>query len=81
MKLHLIAQQPAASRAAVSGGNGSPSGTPMSMPLAAVVTSVPAGQYVTLGYVDARPLWTADGSAVPATAPNRWGQLVQAGRP
>jgi len=80
VKLHLIGSQPQGSRAGMT-GHASPGGTPMTMPLSTVVTSVPVDQYVTLGYADIRPLWTTDGAAVPATAPLRWGQLAQAGRP
>jgi hypothetical protein len=77
-----IRQQPQTSRGQISGGGAaSPGGTPMTMPLSRVVTSVPAGQYVTLGYATVPPLWTTDGAAVPSTAPGRWGQLAAAGRP
>lgn len=57
-------------------------GVPMVMPLALVsVTAAPGGQYATIAYQDLPPIFTADGAAVPARAPGRWGQLAAAGRP
>lgn len=50
--------------------------TPMVMPLARVMIGADGMTYETL-----QPLWTADGAAVPATAPGSWGQLYAAGRP
>lgn len=63
------------------GGAASPPG-PQVMPMQAVIVGPTVGtDYVTLGAQDLRPLITADGAAVPATAPGRWGQVVAAGRP
>lgn len=48
--------------------------TPMTMPLALVRISDGG-----MSYQSMHPLWTADGAAVPATAPGSWGQLYAAG--
>lgn len=55
--------------------------TPMLMPVSQVQVSAPVAGYVTIGYRDLVPLWTADGAAVPAAVPGQWGQLRAAGRP
>jgi hypothetical protein len=61
---------------------GSLDGVPMTMPVAQVlVITPPGGQYSTITYQDMPPIFTADGAAVPASAPGRWAQLVAAGRP
>jgi hypothetical protein len=66
----------------VTGGQASPGGTPMVMPMAQVlVFPEPGGDYATIGYRGLRPVFTTDGAAVPASAPGRWGQLAAAGRP
>ena len=67
---------------AVTGGQASPGGTPMVMPMSQVlVYPQPGGDYMTLAYRGLRPVFTADGAAIPASAPGRWGQLAAAGRP
>jgi len=66
---------------AVSGGQASPGGTPMQMPLQTVIVQPVSSQYVTLGSAELVPMIAADGAPIPATAPGRWGQLRQAGRP
>ena len=84
MKLHLIASQPAASTAAVTGGAASPGGTPAEMP-AYRVNAYPeesGNQYVTVGYAGLMPAWTADGGAIVFTeAPAPRARLHKAGRP
>lgn len=62
------------------GGAASPPG-PQTMPMQAVIVGPAVGDYVTLGAQQLHPLITADGAAIPATAPGRWGQVVAAGRP
>lgn len=66
----------------VSGGQASPGGTPMTMPMSQVlVYPQPGGDYLTLAYRGLRPIYTTDGAAIPASAPGSWGQLAAAGRP
>jgi hypothetical protein len=48
--------------------------TPMTMPLALVRVHQEGMSYQAM-----QPIWTADGAAVPATAPGSWGQLYAAG--
>ena len=65
----------------VSGGQASPPAVGV-MPLAQVsVYPHPGGTYVTLAYQGLAPIYTADGAAVPATAPGRYAQLYASGRP
>src|ERR1700748_2902339 len=54
---------------------------PMVMPMPAVIIGPVTGQYVSVGAVEMVPIFTADGAAIPATAPGRWAQLRAAGRP
>lgn len=56
--------------------------TPMTMPVARVLV-YPASSpgYATIAYHEMTPIWTANGAAIPAVAPGRWGQLAAAGRP
>ena len=69
----------------VTGGQASPGGVPMTMPLAAVtVYPSPAdsgAQCVTVGYQDLVPIYAADGAPIAASAPGRWDQLAAAGNP
>lgn len=81
MKRPMTAVHGGAELTPVTGGAASPGGTPQEMPLQQVTVSYDGGPYVTLGSSELVPLVTADGAAVPATAPGRWGQLRQAGRP
>jgi hypothetical protein len=60
---------------------GSLGGVPMTMPVAQVLVIAQPGGYSTIAYHDMPPIFTADGAAVPSTAPGRWGQLAAAGRP
>jgi hypothetical protein len=53
----------------------------MTMPVAQVLVIAQPGGYSTIAYHDMPPIFTADGAAVPSTAPGRWGQLAAAGRP
>jgi hypothetical protein len=65
----------------VTGSHASPDAAGV-MPLAQVlVYPYPGAGYSTLAYRGLAPVYTADGAAVPATAPGRWGQLAAAGRP
>ena len=65
----------------VTGSAASPTGADV-MPLASVeVYPEPGGGYSTIGYKGLAPIFTADGAAVPASSPGRWGQLMMAGRP
>jgi hypothetical protein len=72
-----------ASRVPSSGVTGSAASPPavMVMPLQRVIIQATSSQYVTAGMEDLTPIFTADGAAVPATAPGRWAQLRAAGRP
>lgn len=65
----------------VSGSEASPSGTPMIMPLQVISVYPASGQYVTIGSGEYTPLYAPDGETIPGTAPGRWDQLMQAGRP
>jgi len=65
----------------VTGGQASPPAVAV-MPLAQVlVYPHPGGTYATIAYQGLAPIYTADGAAVPATAPGRHAQLYAAGRP
>jgi hypothetical protein len=67
--------------AQVTGSAASPA-APDVMPLAQVlVYPEPGSGYSTIGYQGLVPIYTADGAAVPASSPGRWGQLAMAGRP
>jgi hypothetical protein len=59
--------------------------TPMEMPMALVtytpVQNFPWGQSGQLTYQDLHPLWTADGSVIPAKDNGGWGWVKPAGRP
>ena len=55
-------------------------GTVQVMPLQHVQIVPMNPGYSTVAYQDITPIWTADGAAIPATAPGTWGQLVAAGR-
>jgi hypothetical protein len=65
----------------VSGGQASPGGTPMVMPLQRVVVGPTVSQYVTVGMEDLAPLWTTDGAPVAASGGGGWGQLAVASGP
>jgi hypothetical protein len=64
----------------IGSGHASPPAV-MVMPVSFVTVQPASSQYVTAGMQDLAPIWTADGAAVPAIAPGRWGQLRSAGRP
>jgi len=66
--------------APVTGSAASPPAV-MQMPLAQVIIQPADSQYVTIGMQELTPIWTADGAAIPGTAPGRWDQLRAAGRP
>lgn len=72
--------QAAGYRPLTAGGQASPPAV-MVMPMSLVTVQPASSQYVSAGMQDMAPLWTADGAAIPATAPGRWGQLRAAGRP
>lgn len=79
---HRIRDQDDQMEAAMAGGHPAIPGTPMERPLAVVVTAPdPSGQYATIAYSEAVPLYTADGAVVPGTPPGTWDQLRAAGRP
>jgi len=82
-RVRSIGQAQAAARdghSQVTGGQASPPSV-MVMPLAQVsVYPHPGAGYSTLAYRGLTPIYTADGAAVPATAPGRWAQLYAAGR-
>ena len=82
---HRIAAQHQNSAAAMENAHPAVSSvpaTPMDMPLSMVVTAPdPSGQYATIAYHEAVPLFTADGAVVPGVPPGSWGQLHAAGRP
>jgi hypothetical protein len=71
---------PVSTGAQVTGGNASPTSADV-MPLAQVSVYPAPGGYATIAYRGLAPIFTADGAAVPATAPGRWAQLFAAGRP
>ena len=64
----------------VTGGAASPQAI-MVMPVSRVTVGPTVSPYVTLGMDELVPIWSADGAAIPATAPGRWAQLKAAGRP
>ena len=65
----------------VTGSQASPGGTPMIMPVQTVTVQPTSSQYVTVGSSEYTPIYAPDGETVPGTAPGRWDQLRQAGRP
>jgi hypothetical protein len=88
-RITAVGQNMASASALLAGVTGA---TPMVMPLA-MVTYAPVQKYpagaanhpwpVTLTYEDLQPMWTADGSYVPAESNSGWGWVkpVPAGRP
>jgi hypothetical protein len=58
--------------------------TPMTTPIALVtyypVCNYPWGQSGVLTYEDLQPLWSADGSVLPAASNSGWGPVRPAGR-
>jgi hypothetical protein len=65
----------------VSGSEASPGGTPMIMPLQQVTVQPTSSQYCTIGSSEYTPIYDPTGETIPGTAPGRWDQLRQAGRP
>lgn len=77
---HRVKAQPRHAAAAMGSAHPAIPG-PMTEPVSEVVTAPDPYGWVTVGYREAVPLFTADGAVIPGVPPGTWGQLRAAGRP
>lgn len=80
-KQAMAAYTPVQTSGLVTGGAASPTSADVMPQAQVLVYPEPGGAYSTIGYQGLTPIFTADGAAIPASSPGRWGQLRMAGRP